>query len=347
MYTRLFAVICVAMLAVTSQAQLPMPAKQVSVSTNTFGTIVPNTNTAQGVFDYLDDHALYDGTATVYKLNVTTSVISRASIGIAGVGTAGVYRVDATTGNVARLVVDSIVANGYNITPGSNYQSITITNGTSTAQMQAQIDAMNHILPVPAASFFINFEAGTYPMTSQLDISGFQGSPSAAIRLVGGVWNVNGDCRTNQPVTLDFSSVGSHGIWISSCDPTVIITDMHIKANTAGSNSAVYCSWPSGPMLLSGCYFEGNSTNYGSLLDIGYSPVVTATSNMFGNAYVGASVGAGTTFINGLHMNTNAPGQLLKYAYGRNGGLIWTNGASRLRGSVADAVNGYDGEFVP
>jgi len=244
--------------------------------------------------------------------------------------------------------------NGIDITPAGNFASFTFTNGTPSADMQVQIDSMKRLL-IDNYSIFLFWDPGVYVMTNRLYFGGFWGSKSAAIRLCGNTsWQTYGPCRTNQDVTLDFSSYDNHGIWTMGVDGWVILDDLHIKCKTDNTdsalydkNSAIYNGWSLGGMILAGCYFEGTSTNSGALINSGYAPTFIITySNTFGNARSGIGAGSGATFVNTSQANQNAATQTLQYAYSISGGQVWTNTYGGITGTVGVATYPDGGNWI-
>jgi len=244
--------------------------------------------------------------------------------------------------------------NSIDLTPAEPFASITITNGTPSADMQTQIDSMKKFV-TDNNSIFIFWKPGTYVMTNSLYFDGFWGSVSFALRLCGDSdWNHYGNCRTNQVVTLDFSNYDNHGLWFRGVDGWVVMNDLHIKVKTDntdpglyGKNSAIYTGWTLSGLILAGCYFEGTSTNSGALIGTYESPTYIVTySNMFGNARYGIGVGAGAHMINGIQPNQVAPDQQLQYAYLIDGGRVWTNSYGGITGFVGVAAYPFGGNWI-
>lgn len=284
-------------------------------------------------------------TVTAYRVSASDGHFLFLSATNANMSTATVGRMTLTTGTLGRITV-----NGENLTPMANFATITITNGTPSVAIQAQLDAADHWMPWAGFSKFVYFEPGYYTMSNSLMINA-GGSPGAAIRIVGGTsWTNFGLCRTNQTVTLDFSGVNGHGLHLLCCDSWLICNDIHFKANTALTSSAYYAQLHYGDATFFGCYFEGNTTNAGALITANEGRNVWLYSNVFGNARIGVAAGPGVTVISST--SSNAPGQSLRYAYGRwGGGQIWTNqqtcNPSRMTGCVGVVYDETFGAIVP
>ena len=164
---------------------------------------------------------------------------------------------------------------------------ITVTNGSSPATIQAQINAIPKNLN--RNSLTINFAAGTYTN------AGYYGGTFIILNYFYGGFitlagpGYTGSARTNQTAIIDIGTNASYTISVRDVSSTVYIQALTFKADTSIDRRMISVT-RSGYVQISECYLWGNSTTSGYGVDINFSRAGYVYNCYFNN--VGSSVGS-------------------------------------------------------
>lgn len=151
-----------------------------------------------------------------------------------------------------------------NITPETS-RTVTISAGSTAAQIQAIIDSVGKYIPSDQLIVF-QFADGTYTLNAKLSFKGFYGG--GGIYIQGNRSESGADTlHATQAVYLDFSSVNDNGIDVSESNIYVHFYNLKIKVDsTTAANSCIYSSYLQ--TWVDYCYFLGTGTTQNFTSDI-------------------------------------------------------------------------------
>lgn len=166
---------------------------------------------------------------------------------------------------------------------GESTRTINITAGMTTAQIQAEIDAIGKYIPY-GATVSVKFADGTYTATATIDILGFYGEGTLSI---DGNTTETTALHTNQAVHIDGTSYAGNIININTCSAKVQVRFMKITAQDGykpiNISSAGIVAVQYNYLILTG----KTSTNSRQVMVAGAKCQCTLTNNYINNGYYG------------------------------------------------------------
>ena len=153
-------------------------------------------------------------------------------------------------------------------------ETITITNNTAVATAQAQINALNRLIPYGKTTTIII--TGTQTWNNVMNISGFTGGGSLIIR---GDNTDNANTNTNQKVFVDFSSGTSDGFYLEGNSVITYFQWLKIRVSDTVNKSCIWFVSSSMRHWLQYCYCYGIANTSGG-------PVGVRSTGSGGQCYV-------------------------------------------------------------
>jgi hypothetical protein len=175
---------------------------------------------------------------------------------------------------------------------GESTRAINITAGMTTAQIQAEIDAIGKYIPY-GVTVYLRFADGTYTATATLDILGFYGEGTLSID--GNITETTA-LHTNQAVHINGTSYAGSIININTCSAKVQVRFMKLTAQdgykSINISSAGIVAVQYNYLILTG----KTSTNSRHVMIAGAKCQCTLTNNYINNGYYGITV-QGSSFV--------------------------------------------------
>ena len=196
------------------------------------------------------------------------------------------------TDNIERMRINSnsISGNGSGLTSltysniVATNQTITISNNTSVAVAQAQINTLQKFIPYGRTTTIII--TGTQTWNNIMSISGFMGGGSLIIR---GDNTDASNTNMNQTVFVDFASGATDGFYLEGNSVLTYFQYLKIRISNTVNKSCIY--WVSSTMIhwvqYCYCYADSNASN---------GPVGIRSNGSGGLCYVYLSMFGGLYF---------------------------------------------------
>lgn len=246
-------------------AELQVPARQVSVTTNTWEhlTLTPTQLTAQATFEWLDDN--WPDLTDYVKTNETDLLTFSNNASRLVIGSL-TTRSNVVIGGSA--VVSNALTAGSTITFGGETRStwpsntfglqsntvVTLTPTMSDSERQALINAVPKYLN--GYELAIRLNNGSYSIASPITVSDFVGG---TLFVESANWDRTNALKITQPVVLTESGDASPAlIYVLRCRASCLIGNMRINYSgtvTDTSDHGIVIYESPGPVQVATCYF--------------------------------------------------------------------------------------------
>lgn len=251
----------------------------------------------------------------------------------------------ASTSNSAiantKFVMDTAKAEGWGSGGSSaltSNRTVTITNGTTSGAIQAQIDAQPKNLNSYTLTF--QFADGTYTTTNTLVWLGFYGA--GAINVYGNTGDTS-DTNTSQSVYIDASGISNHALLFQRLSCSLQVKYFKVKVSDTQNKYCIHIDQCLAPAEVWFSYFLGAAkTQQNAGVTIEDSLVAYVRQNLVDNLYYGLE-----SFSSRLrsHTNDDTGTQPTFGLWALNAGTIGKFSAVQPSGSSANEKVSSGGEI--